>query len=38
MPGGSSEEKVIFKLLRDPEWTGFNRIPPMLRRLNATIS
>ena len=32
MPGGRSEERVIFTLLRDPEWTGFNRIPPMLRR------
>ena len=28
MPGGRSEERVIFTLLRDPEWTGFNRIPP----------
>ena len=37
-PGGISENRMIFKLLRDPEWIGFNKTLPMLRGLNITIS
>ena len=35
---GNSEYRTVFKLLRDPEWIGFNRMLPLLKGLNATIS
>ena len=32
------EERIIFKLLRDPEWMGYNPILPWMKGLNVTIS
>ena len=37
-PDEHSEQRLLFKLLRDPEWIGFNKVLPMLKGLNATIS
>ena len=35
---GKKENRVIFKLLRDPEWIGYNPMLPMVKGLNITIS
>ena len=35
---GEREHRVIFKLLRHPEWTGYNPMLPFMKELNITIS
>ena len=37
-PNGKSERRIIFELLRKPEWIGFNKMLPLLKGLNVTIS
>ena len=35
---GRTEQHILFKLMRDPDWIGFNRILPSLRGMNAIMS
>ena len=37
-PNGKREHRIIFKLLRHPEWIGYNPMLPLMKGLNITIS